>query len=292
MSVKYKLTLGADPEMTLFNTKSKKFESAHTYVPGTKSSPVIVPGGAVQLDGTGAEFNINPARNRDEFINNIKGVLTHLNNMVQRQNPDLVLLASPTATFDPGYFALLPDACKERGCDPDFDAWRDGQPNEKPGGNEPVRTYGGHVHVGFTEHADIRAQAHIYDCITVTKQLDVALFVPSLLFDDDEERRKQYGMMGTFRPQPHGCEYRPLSNVWVGSPDLVGWVYDSTIEAMAMLANEEEDGYNHLWQLPQFRDDILAIRAGRKPTRKELMNLHDDLVNIGFPSLPERFLHA
>ncbi len=296
MSVKYKITLGADPELVLLNSKTNQFESAHPYVQGRKDKPVKVPHGAIQLDGTGAEFNVHPAKNREEWVNNIRSVLGTLNKLIVQQNPDLVLSAFPTAEFDPTYFALLPDSVKERGCDPDFDAWRDGAPNEKPGGMEPVRTYGGHVHIGFTEHAATQgdaAVAHIYDCISMAKQMDVCLFIPSLLFDDDDRRRRQYGKPGAFRPQPHGCEYRPLSNVWVGDPELVGWVYDAACEgAYMLLAESDMFGSNHLWEHGAFWKEMEGITKGIYPLRRQLLNLHDELVGMGFPKLPERYLHA
>jgi hypothetical protein len=44
-----------------------------------------------------------------------------------------------------------------------------------------------------------------------------------------------YGQAGAFRIKPYGMEYRVLSNAWLQTPELMGWVYDNTIKALSNL---------------------------------------------------------
>ena len=66
----------------------------------------------------------------------------------------------------------------------------------------------------------------------MTRQLDISLFLPSLLFDDDTERRKLYGFPGSFRPKQYGVEYRPLSNKWLRNEVLMTWVFNTTLRSV------------------------------------------------------------
>jgi hypothetical protein len=66
--------------------------------------------------------------------------------------------------------------------------------------------------------------------------MDKFLGVWSVVRDQDNLRRKLYGKSGSFRPQPHGCEYRTLSNFWIFDPELIGEVWDRT--QMAVGHNE------------------------------------------------------
>jgi len=223
-----KLLVGADPE--LFIRQGSKFINAHGIIPGTKTTPEKVPHGAVQVDGFAAEFNIDPARTKIEFVENLLMVRQTL----QSYLPDgAQLVASPVAKFDPEYYEAQPEESKELGCDPDFSAWRQGAANPKPNNKPNIRVAGGHVHVGWRDNdVDPNDPVHIQDCIAIVKQLDCYLGVPSLLWDRNHERRSMYGKAGAFRPKSYGVEYRTLSNKWLESEELMGYVYDNTIKAI------------------------------------------------------------
>lgn len=280
------ISIGADPELFLQDRGTGLYYSAHNIVLGTKQQPVSVPGGAVQVDGVAAEFNVDPSTNAEEFVNNIRTVVKHLQNMVTVQRPELFLTASPTVHFKKEYFESLPDFVKQLGCTPDYNAYT-GEVTPPPEAKTLFRTGGGHVHVGWNEDLDDHDTGHVHDCLQVTKHLDCALYVPSLLFDSDRDRQGLYGKPGCFRPKSYGVEYRVLSNAWVGDPDLVEWVFHSTMEAMTLC---KDDRYkdNWLFLLPNFKGAENAIDW----SRKDLLNYHNDLVGWGFPSLPERYLEA
>lgn len=220
--------LGCDPEF--FVKRDGKFVAAHNLVPGTKVAPFKVDKGAVQVDGCALEFNIEPATNADEFVNNTRTVLKQLLDMV----PDYEAAFEPVANFDPDYFATVPDEAKELGCEPDYNAYT-GTTNPRPEGDRPFRTASGHIHIGWTNDVDPYDPVHFADCCEVVKQLDYSLGLASLLWDTDNTRRSLYGKAGAFRPKSYGVEYRVLSNRWLASDALMKWVFNRTTESLTDL---------------------------------------------------------
>ncbi len=218
-----KILLGADPELFLRNPNSGKFFSAHGLVPGTKHEPHKVPFGAVQIDGTALEFNIDPASNVEQFVHNINAVRKTISAYVPGYN----VVAEPTALYDQDYFDWeIPGTAKELGCDPDYNGWTfDINPRPDPG-NRPLRTAAGHIHIGWTDGADCYDKTHFTLCCQVARQMDYYLGIHSLLWDGDATRRELYGKAGAFRPKPYGMEYRVLSNRWLSDDGPIRWVYN------------------------------------------------------------------
>lgn len=224
-----KFLVGADPEIFMY--KGRTPISAHGAVQGTKKNPLKVKDGAVQVDGMALEFNIDPADTPEMFSNNIESVLQTLREMV----PEYSLKPTPVAEFGEEYIRAQPLEALVLGCDPDFNAWKGGKPNLRPDGELPFRTGAGHVHIGWTHDQDVRDPAHLEAGIMLTKQLDFFLGLPSLLYDKSSKRRTMYGAPGAFRPKPYGVEYRVLSNAWLGSKELMQWVFSNTVEAATRL---------------------------------------------------------
>lgn len=222
------ITVGADPE--LFVTKNGKFRSAHGLIPGTKQEPFKVPHGAVQVDGMALEFNIDPVDNADDFVRNIKSVMSSLKDMV----PGYEFAIVPSCRFHGAHFKAQPDEAKELGCTPDYDAYTLTE-TPKPDGTTNMRTASGHVHVGFVQVDDPSTMEHMIRCATLVKQLDAYLGVPSILYDDDVNRRSMYGKAGCFRPKPYGVEYRTLSNAWLLSEERMRFVFNQIVTAVDQL---------------------------------------------------------
>jgi len=223
------ILIGADPEKFVHN--GKEFVSAHGMIKGTKELPFVVQNGAVQVDGMAVEFNIDPATNKDQFLNNLQSVMKQLDAML----PSHSTVACPTADFSTEVIATTPTEALEMGCEPDFNAWLDGVANPQPDGNVTFRTGAGHIHIGWTNDVDIDDPVHKAVCAQLCKQLDLYLGVPSVLFDGDDRRRELYGKAGAMRVKPYGVEYRVLSNAWLEDASLMGWVYDNTIKAISNL---------------------------------------------------------
>jgi hypothetical protein len=86
-------------------------------------------------------------------------------------------------------------------------------------------------------------------CITLVKQLDAYLGIPSLEWDKDTLRRRLYGKAGAFRPKPYGVEYRTLSNAWLKNEMLVRYVYRQTMRAIEdLMAGKKlsDDSYKRI----------------------------------------------
>jgi hypothetical protein len=280
MAEKSYITIGADPELFIRDTGTGRFVSAHDVVPGSKHQPFPVQDGAIQVDGVAAEFNIEPASTVEEFLASIHSVVDSMSKYVLQKSTKYELVAEPTALFDKKYFRKLPHHAKELGCDPDYNAWDDGKPNESPATKEPFRTGGGHIHVGWTEGMTPDNIQHYFDCINMTKELDVALFVPSLLWDNDQRRRQLYGRMGSFRPKHYGVEYRPLSNAWMRNPEVAAWVFESARHTAELVLETNT-------RLTEDIDLLANISAGPDTLSKEALVLHSQtLEEYGYPSLP------
>lgn len=229
------ILVGADPEIFMF--KGGKYHSAHGAVQGDKKNPFKVNKGAVQVDGMALEFNIDPAKNEQEFITNLKTVMATLGEMV----PGYELKAVPVADFDPAHIAAQPQEALELGCDPDFNAWKGGEANPRPNGKVNFRTGAGHVHIGWGSDFDTSDPAHVEACIMITKQLDYYLGLGSILYDTEgAKRRVMYGAAGAFRPKPYGVEYRVLSNAWLKDEALMSWVYRMTVKGVQDLMDNNK----------------------------------------------------
>lgn len=207
---------GADPELFVLDATGKPV-SAAGLIPGTKESPFKVKGGAVQVDGMAAEFNIDPAATFEEFNTNILGVMKQLKAFLPA---GFSLSAVPCVVFDEDVWEAAPPEAKELGCTPDFNAWT-GTVNTPPNcpENPRLRTASGHLHIGWTDGADLSDLQHILNCQDLVKQLDWYLGVWSLRVDTDPTRRLLYGKAGACRYKPYGVEYRVLSNFWLTSRD-------------------------------------------------------------------------
>ena len=238
------ILVGCDPEV--FVKQGGVFKSAYGLIQGDKANPQKVNRGAVQVDGMALEFNIDPAHSEDEFCLNVQDVFNTMKLMV----PDYEVVAVPVAHFDPDYIKNQPAAALELGCDPDFNAWINAV-NNKPNGNRPMRTASGHVHIGWTKGADTDDFNHIEMCNAVIRQMDFYLGLPSLSYDDDQERREMYGKAGCCRYKPYGTEYRTLSNAWLKSEALMRWVYRNTLAGMNELikGNVLADKYGDIQEL-------------------------------------------
>ncbi len=226
-----KYFLGTDPEC--FVSKDGKLVSAHNLIPGTKQAPFKVQHGAVQIDGTALEFNIDPVGSEADWMRNIDTVMSILADMI----PGYKIESCPVAEFGFEYLRSLPEKATELGCEPDWDAYTVAV-NPRPNGELPFRSAAGHIHFGIPEtgnDAPVDDADYIGWLATKVRELDFYLALPSLFYDADTKRRELYGKAGAFRPKKYGMEYRTLSNQWLGSDSLKRWAYQASIYAMEQI---------------------------------------------------------
>lgn len=225
------LSLGSDPEFFLL--RNGEFYPSCGIIGGTKEQPMPlprsgIPGLSIQEDNVAVEITTAACKSREEFVKNITDSIAYLPQVFPKEY-ELSLSKAASAYFEPKY--LTSEKALTFGCDPDINGYT-GRLNEisDAAKTSNFRTCGGHVHIGYKNHADmpkLLARKFI-------KLLDLYLGVPSLFLDKDTERRKLYGAPGAFRyKEAYGLEYRTLSNFWCFEPELIGWVWDSVMRAAA-----------------------------------------------------------
>lgn len=234
---------GADPE--IFVQRGNKNMSAYGLVPGTKENPHNVNRGAVQVDGMALEFNIIPSKNVLEFQYNINTVLKQLKNMIPQ---DLKFSQKSSVTFSDEVLNTQPVDALRLGCEPDFNAWYNGEQNPAPRpGRKGFRTASGHLHIGWTQVKDPTSAEHMDACIRLIQQLDCSLGMASILLDTKgNKRRELYGRAGAFRPKNYGVEYRVLSNFWIMKEEYIKLIYKLTEKSIQDLINGKE----YIYMLP------------------------------------------
>lgn len=260
------VTLGADPEMFVFNTKTQKLVSAIPFIPGSKEEPYkpsdLPTGFGLQTDNVLVEFNIPPTALEDKasFINNLLIMRSYIDKYLHNKSKYLV-----TKTQASGYLPmseLTSEQSQMFGCDPDYNCYTETQ-NEKPKLKDiNFRTAGFHVHIGY-DNPNVR------ESVTLIKYLDLYLGVASIMVDDDRERRSLYGKAGCFRLQPWGVEYRSLSSYFMSNIDTISFVYNQTRKAIEAYENDIE--------LPATSLVVNTINQNEIQTAKELIKQYNIL---------------
>jgi len=141
----------------------------------------------------------------------------------------LVIDPSPSAEFDPKY--LEHKQAKIFGCEGSINAWECCE-NRSPKPNGNYRCSGGHLHCGYDN-------PNLDDSLRIAKAFDLFLGVPSILYDEDKERRKMYGKAGEIRFPKFGLEFRVLSNFWIFNDNLIEWVFNNVHNAIDFINNNK-----------------------------------------------------
>lgn len=213
-------TLGADPEFFIEN--NNKLISIVGLLGGTKDNPQYLDDTGsftCQEDNVAAEYNIPASPTKELFIQNIQWPIKAIAAMLGTNKFNISTKASGIFETD----QLQTPQSQEFGCDPDYNAWTVSI-NDKPiHPNKNFRTCGGHIHFGLSKN-----ERNIHNIMRIIRNMDETLGVWSVITDPDTERRNLYGKSGAFRPQPHGGEYRVLSNFWIFNTELVSEVWDRT----------------------------------------------------------------
>lgn len=203
-------TIGADPELFLVD-QNGRFISAIGLIGGSKKHPHdIGQGCAIQEDNVAVEFNIPPADAANKFVSSITYALDHLSKQVADKGLFLSITASKSFDKD----QLEHPRAKVFGCDPDYNCWTRQQNDPPKAKDASLRSAGGHIHIGAA-----------LDKLQLARWCDVTMGLPSVLEDNDTQRRLLYGKAGSFRGKPYGVEYRTLSNYWLQSKSLMEKVF-------------------------------------------------------------------
>lgn len=263
------ILIGADPELFAFDKAAGNYISVHNLMSGTKKNPVPVKEGAIQVDGTAAEFNIAASPTMESFCSRIKVVKEQMESIIRTKNPNVVLVGQPWVEYPEQYWKTIPEEFKELGCDPDYNAYT-GEANPRPDpeklGRPSLRTGSGHVHIGWLNNKPgYGPDVHFEDCKKLVQALDKFLLpVIEKHFDNDTVRRNLYGQPGAFRPKPYGVEYRVLSNKWVTDEEATKVVYVLTKLVTSFL-------WSYKYNLNQYDADMLRHYSGYFCTPSEMV---------------------
>jgi hypothetical protein len=233
--------IGSDPEVFLFSTIENRIISAIPYIPGSKHepSPLKELGDhyAIQTDNVMIEFCIPPAYNSNELWNSMNKTVEYINSILPQ---GMIILIKASSIIDEDQ--LQHPQALEFGCDSDYNVWSE-EVNEKANPNlvPGLRSAGGHVHVSYND-PDMETS------MKLVKALDLFLGIPSVILDEDDQRKKLYGKAGAFRFKDYGIEYRSLSNFWITSQELTKFVYDGVHQACNFVSKgiefTDEDAIN------------------------------------------------
>lgn len=255
------ITIGADPEMFLYDRITDKFKSAIGIIPGHKETPFhpedLSQGFMLQTDNVLIEFNIPPVKFEDEhtFIAHLLNMRKYIDDYLQKQNTAFVTKCQASANLSED--ELTDPQAREFGCDPDYNCYTS-RPNRRPVMHDPtLRSAGFHWHVGF-DTADVAS------CVKLIQYMDTYMGIPSILLDHDTKRRSLYGKAGAFRLQPYGVEWRVLSSYFLNGPDLIALMYRQLERAIKAF----EDNV----QLPEPFTVISTINRSDTNKAKELID--------------------
>lgn len=225
-------TLGADPEVLLYNETMGEFIPSIDLIGGSKAAPMPVTGGAVQEDNVTAEFNIDPV-NADDHEMFVAGII-NVYEQLQAVALSKFLSVKVAASAEYNSCWLEDPRARMSGCDPDMNAYTGENNVYPPLLTTKFRCAGGHIHFGDEDiFPDMMSK------IVFIKTCDYFVGSPLSYIDEDIVRRSTYGKAGNFRSKPYGVEYRTPSNVWLSSPSLMRMVAAGMCAARDAIINQD-----------------------------------------------------
>lgn len=217
-----KFTIGADIEFML-----EKDNALVSAIPVLGHEGKELPHGRIFFDNVLAEFTVDPASDKDAFVNNVWNNFIHAKELFKNDGIDVKICSSAHYPKK----ELNTDEAKLFGCSPDFCAY-DVAINEVScnADETTLRTAGAHIHFCHEIFQDP------YKILDMIKLMDLRLGVLSVIKDNTPEaieRRSLYGAAGAHRPKEYpGGEYRPLSNWWIKDRESIGLIYDKTEQCL------------------------------------------------------------
>lgn len=226
-------TVGADPELFIYDTSKQKIISSDGIIPGEKGDPYrsedMPEGFGLEVDNILGEFNIPPCTSKEQWLNNINYMKDYIRNFVKKVNPAYDILSVASAYIDEDQ--LQSDVARLFGCSEDYNVYTE-RVNEKPNGAfTNLRSTGCHIHFGYSKPT-------IAASFKMLKYFDMYLGIPSVTLDPDTERRSLYGKAGCFRLCTYGFEYRVLSGRFIATDELISFMWNGVIKAVDAYNNE------------------------------------------------------
>ena len=253
------ITIGADPELFIFDTAKKSVVSSIGMIPGEKGNPWVdpawKPGFGLEIDNVLAEFNIPPCTTKQEFVESISFMKDYIRQFVKQINPNYDIRCK--ASFLVPEDQLQDPIAKLFGCSVDYNVYTEAA-NPKPKGEDTnLRSAGFHLHCGYPNPS-------VEQSLLMIKYFDAYIGIPSVLHDPDTARRALYGKAGCFRLTSYGFEYRSLSSFFLGTKTKLRFVWDCIERAIS--------AYIQVKPLPPAEEVIDAINNNNNVLALDLIN--------------------
>jgi hypothetical protein len=132
-----------------------------------------------------------------------------------------------------------------------------------------------HIHCGY-DNPDIETS------LILIKYFDAYIGLPSILLDDDNNRRNLYGKAGCFRLCDYGFEYRVLSSMFLRNKSFLTFVWEGIVRALY--------AYSQGYELPNPDQIQEAINNSNVALAEKIIkkyNINFDISNIDQLSLFE-----
>lgn len=226
-------TLGADPEV--FLRKDGKIISSDKLIPKegiiSGKGKIVRDGIQVELQPTGTYYC------RQEASLALIHLIVELQTLAKKEGMEVSW--DQVITLSDEEWKDIPEECRILGCNPSLNIYGE-RPITVDVNTYRVRSAGGHIHLGL-RHIDMTAPPG-----RLVALMDLFVGIPSVLLNRDSraaERRENYGRAGEYRIQPHGVEYRTLSNFWLRSYVLTSLIYGLAREALCVQLGYTENVY-------------------------------------------------
>lgn len=232
------VTVGADPELFLSDTRTGSFYPACGLFGGTKDEPLASEGGAILYheDNVTLELGWGESKTLPAFLRRVLTAQNVVQTLIREKCPEYVSVCpAPSALFSDLSNVRGAD---EFGCSPDYDAYAQGAQCKSFTSRRfkrdegDWRFAGGHIHIGYDKDQGVPEYVAAMLC-------DVYLTLPTLSVDPQGLRRRYYGRPGRYRPKPYGLEYRTPSSYWFFSSALAEVVGYNAFALGKALSDEE-----------------------------------------------------
>ena len=289
------VTFGCDPEF--FFTKGGKVIGSEKVLsqggkeivsPRISSSNLGEKSGeefsAFVLDGVQCELNPRAHRCRQALGLEIAHAFLRLREHLNKTEGGVTACFAQTINISKKELDSLSESSRQFGCMPSRNLYDMGAKVTVDPAKYLKRSAGGHIHIGLKEYPPLMANRE-----RLIPLMDCLVGLPSVLIDRDpgnKERRKHYGRAGEYRLPDHGIEYRTLSNFWLRSYQLMGFVMGMTKLSLSVL--------NTTLQPPSYNWDAEGTLLSTIDMEKvvKAINTNDlELAKKIYPSIRE-FIHT
>lgn len=254
------LKFGSDPEFILVDKSTGELVSSIGIIPGTKEEPLRIPEigekFTIQIDNVLGEISVDPAEDAEGLWNNIQVGLDFIRQNILPEGIDIIHRSSGTYTEE----QLSDPIAQMFGCSPSINAWSEENNVPPEAGDIKFRGCGAHIHLSY-ENPNEKT-----NCL-IGRVFDLFCTLPSLLIDDDTNRRTFYGKAGEIRHCAYGVELRTLGGFILSDKSIYDYMMNNLLKAIEFINSDKVI-------TDEFANGIqLAINTQNRDIAKEIMEL-------------------